>query len=70
MSTLNLEATAAALLTATSEMKVVKRNASGSVNGNAMSAIIRRAAVKLQDAGWSRKEAYPMVWELEKKFAK
>lgn len=58
---MNLQAIAAALLEMTEEVKTVKRNKSGSINGNAMGAIRSRAADKIMVAGETRNEAWNLV---------
>lgn len=67
MDNLNLEATAKAMLEQAEEYKTCKRNKSGTLNGNAAGAIRTRCAVKLQEAGWTRSDAWSMVWDLDRK---
>ena len=48
---MNLAKIAAALLEMTEEMKTVKRNKSGTINGNAAGSIRSRAVKKIEEAG-------------------
>lgn len=60
---MNVQATANALFEMHEEMKTVKRNKSGSINGNSRHVRYLSCKAKLVAAGWSSREASDMTWE-------
>lgn len=62
----NLNDTAAALLKLKEEMKTCPRNKSGSLNGTARGARVKRCAEALQAAGNDRHDAWAMAHQAAK----
>jgi len=60
----NFNEIAKALFAAQEEYKTVKRNKSGSINGNAEYAIRKRLVAKLEALGESRNDAWSMANDL------
>ncbi|QDH84536.1 hypothetical protein Axy20_011 [Achromobacter phage vB_AxyS_19-32_Axy20] len=66
---MNLQAEIDAAMQAAEEFKNCKRNKSGSLNGNARFAIIKRLVGKLQAAGVDYDGAWKLAFELARKLA-
>lgn len=60
---MNAQATANALFNLKEEMKTCNVNKSGSYNGNARGKRVDTCAQALQEAGWTRTEAYEMAYK-------
>lgn len=61
---------AKALLEAAQALKNAKRNKSGTINGNAITPIMRKLANTLIESGETSNDAYKMTWELINKYRK
>lgn len=61
---------AKALLEAAQALKNAKRNKSGTINGNAITPIMRKLSRALIESGEESNEAFKMTWELINKYRK